>query len=145
MVISRHGKSRRAISPVLATVLLIAITLIASTAIAGFVFGLFGTFTSTAQVSAGTVSCSGTPEICVVPLQNSGSGNTAITGVCNLAFAGGPYVGAAVMTSGNLDAGSNGLVSCTAPGSSHAAAGSEITGSITLGNGAYVLFAGTAA
>jgi len=145
MEIPRQGKSRGAISPVLATVLLIAITLIASTAIAGFVFGLFGTFTSTAQVSAGTVSCSKTPEVCVVPLQNTGSGNTAITGVCNLAFAGGPYVGVAVLTSGSLQAGGSGLVSCTAPGSAHAAAGSEVTGSITLGNGAYVLFAGTAA
>ena len=144
METSRRRKNRRAISPVLATVHLIAITLIASTAIAGFVFGLFGTFTSTAQVSAGTVSCSGTPEVCVVPLQNTGSGNTAITGVCNLAFAGGPYVGTAVLT-GSLQAGGGGLVSCTAPGSAHAAAGSEVTGSITLGNGAYVLFAGTAA
>ena len=138
-------RRRKSISPVLATVLLISITLIASTAIAGFVFGLFGTFTSTAQVSAGTVACSGTPEVCVVPLQNTGSGNAAITGVCNLAFAGGPYVGTAVMTTGNLRAGNNGVVRCTAPGSSHAVAGTEVTGSISLGNGAYVLFAGTAA
>jgi len=144
MEIPRH-RNKKAISPVLATVILIAITLIASTAIAGFVFGLFGTFTSTAQVSAGTVTCSGTPEVCLVPLQNTGSGNTAITGVCNLAFAGGPYVGTAVMTSGSLGAGSSGVVSCTASGTSHAAAGTEITGSISLGNGAYVLFAGTAA
>ena len=144
MNLRRRG-TRKAISPVLATVLLISITLIASVAIAGFVFGLFGTFTSTAQVSAGTVSCSGTPEVCVVPLQNTGSGNTAIIGLCNLAFAGGPYVGTAVMTSGSLQAGGSAVISCTAPGSSHAAAGSEITGSITLGNGAYVLFAGTAA
>jgi len=140
----RRGE-KKAISPVLATVILIAITLIASVAIAGFVFGLFGTFTSTAQVSAGTVSCSGTPEVCLVPLQNTGSANTMITGACNLAFAGGPYVGTAVMTSGNLHGGSSGVVSCTAPGSAHAAAGTEVTGSISLGNGVYVLFAGTAA
>lgn len=135
---------RRAISPILATVLLIAITLIASIAIAGFVFGLFGTFTSTAQVSAGTVSCSGTPEVCVVTLQNIGTANTSITGVCNLAFAGGPYVGTAVMTSGNLHAGSSGVASCTSPGSAHAAVGTQVTGSISLANGADVLFAGTA-
>jgi len=144
MELQRCG-GRKAISPVLATVLLIAITLIASAGIAGFVFGLFGTFTSTAQVSAGTVSCSGTPEVCLVPLQNTGSANTMITGVCNLAFAGGPYLGTALMTSGSLNAGSSGVVNCAAPGSSHAAAGTEITGSISLGNGAYVLFAGTAA
>jgi len=143
MDLHRNG-IRNAISPILATVLLIAITLIASIAIAGFVFGLFGTFTSTAQVSAGTVSCSGTPEVCTVPLQNTGTANTSITGVCSLAFLGGPYVGTAAMVSGSLHAGSSGVASCAAPGSAHAAAGSQITGSISLGNGAYVLFAGTA-
>ena len=45
-------KSRHGISPVLATVILIAITLVAAIAIAGFVFGLFGSFTSAPQVSA---------------------------------------------------------------------------------------------
>ena len=38
-------KIRSGISPILATVILIAITLIAAVAIAGFVFGLFGSFT----------------------------------------------------------------------------------------------------
>lgn len=42
---------RRAVSPVIATVILIAITLIAAVAIAGFVFGLFSGFTSTPQVT----------------------------------------------------------------------------------------------
>jgi len=55
-------RKRKAISPVLATVILIAITLIAAIAVAGFVFGLFGTFTSSATLSiqAGTVICSKT-------------------------------------------------------------------------------------
>ena len=44
-------RSRKATSPVLATVILIAITLIAAIAISGFVVGLFGTLTSTAQVT----------------------------------------------------------------------------------------------
>lgn len=39
-------KPRKGINPVAATVILIAITLTAAIAIAGFVFGLFGSFTS---------------------------------------------------------------------------------------------------
>jgi flagellin-like protein len=67
---------RKAISPVLATVILIAITLIAATAIAGFVFGLFGSFTSSAQVSAVQASL---PSTIVSPagltVQNMGTSN----------------------------------------------------------------------
>ena len=136
---------RKAISPVLATVILIAITLIAAVAVSGFVFGLFGTFTNTARVSAGTVSCSGTPEVCVATLQNTGSASTAITGVCTLGFAGGPYQGTAAQLTGNLNAGSIATVSCTGPALSHATAGTQVTGAIAIGNGAWVLFAGTAA
>ncbi|MEM0287404.1 MAG: type IV pilin N-terminal domain-containing protein [Nitrososphaerota archaeon] len=48
---ARDKGKKKAISPVIATVILIAITLIAAVAIGGFVFGLFGSFTSSAQVS----------------------------------------------------------------------------------------------
>jgi len=140
----RKHRSRKAISPILATVILIAITLIAAIAVSGFVFGLFGTFTSTAQVSAGTVTCSGTPEVCTLLLQNTGSGNTVITGVCTLNFGGGNYLSTAAMVSGSLKAGSSGTVTCTGPAGQHAAAGTQVTGYVTLGNGAEVLFAGTA-
>ncbi len=70
-------EGRKAISPVIATVILIAITLIAAIAIAGFVFGLFGSFTSNAQVTA-TASCyeSATTPYCTVSLSNTGTANT---------------------------------------------------------------------
>ena len=139
------SKKRQAISPVLATVLLIAITLIAATAVSGFVFGLFGTFTSVAQVSAGTVTCSGTPEVCAVGLQNTGSGNVAITGICQMNFGGNNYLSNAVLVSGSLDAGKTATVNCTIPTSAHALSGTQVTGWIVLGNGADVLYVGTAA
>jgi archaeal type IV pilus assembly protein PilA len=69
-------QKRKAISPVLATVILIAITLIAAVAIAGFVFGLFGSFTSSAtlSVSSSQVVCTGTgPWTCAVHVVNTGS------------------------------------------------------------------------
>src|SRR5271154_4650843 len=48
----RNGKyaQRKAISPIIATVLIIAVTLIAAVAIGGFVFGIFGSASSSAQV-----------------------------------------------------------------------------------------------
>src|SRR5260370_4045944 len=44
-------RKRRAISPIIATVLIIAVTLIASVAIGGFVFGIFAQGQNSAQVA----------------------------------------------------------------------------------------------
>jgi flagellin-like protein len=75
-----HSHGRKAISPVIATVILIAITLIAAIAIAGFVFGLFSTNTNQANLSIlGTVSCSS--GVCTLTVQNSGALAGEITGV----------------------------------------------------------------
>ena len=135
---------RKAISPVLATVILIAITLIAAIAISGFVFGLFGTYTNTARVEAISYSCSGTPEVCTVGLQNIGTANTAVAGSCTLTFQGSTYNGVAALTSGSLNGGSSGFVTCTGPAGSHAVTGSEVEGSILLNNGANILFSASA-
>jgi archaeal type IV pilus assembly protein PilA len=83
-----HSHGRKAISPVIATVILIAITLIAAIAIAGFVFGLFGSFTSSAQVTA-TASCvaAGTPPTCTVSLSNTGTASTNVLSA-TITFAG---------------------------------------------------------
>lgn len=134
------GSPRHAISPVLATVILIAITLIAATAISGFVFGLFGTYTNTARVEATSYACSGTPEICTVGIQNIGTANAALSGTCTLTFAGNLYTGAATLISGSLNGGSQGVVTCTGPAGSHAIVGSHIQGMILLNNGVQVLF-----
>jgi flagellin-like protein len=135
---------RRAASPVVATIVLIVVTLIAAAAVAGFVFSLMGTFTDVTRVSAGTPSCSGTPEVCVVSLQNSGVGDVAITGTCTLTIEGNPSSGTASIQSGDLSAGSSAIVDYTAPGSAHAQTGSAVTGWVNLQNGAEVLFYGIA-
>jgi len=80
-------RRRKAISPVLATVILIAITLIAAIAIAGFVFGLFGTFTSGPHLQLSTQSCThgvagnlATSGYCTLQIANTGGASGAITG-----------------------------------------------------------------
>jgi archaeal type IV pilus assembly protein PilA len=104
-------QKRKAISPVLATVILIAITLIAAVAIAGFVFGLFGSFTSSAtiqgagsylQANAGgntapiVITCAagvdpGTADS--FDLHNSGTANAAISSI-TLTYGGSSYTAA---------------------------------------------------
>ena len=162
---------RKAISPIIATVLIIAVTLIASVAIGGFVFGIFaqgqnsalvavtGTsllavdFTATAGVT--TFSCvTAAPAIPYLTVTNTGSGSAAIATVSitwagtNNAFSAAATcnIGASGTTSATsyLDfvaaAGGNHL---TATGATSAVAGQSYTGTITLTNGAQLLYTGT--
>lgn len=93
-----HGK--KAISPIIATVLVIAATLIAFAAVAGYMFGLFGTSTAAAQVqvtgvtlvasgftSGGTTmtfactSTAPTSGTSFIKVTNTGSSSVSVTGV----------------------------------------------------------------
>jgi flagellin-like protein len=136
-------KKRKAISPVLATVILIAITLIAAIAIAGFVFGLFGSFTSSAQVSAQVISCShpNATDNCLITLRNTGTSNAAVTG-CSIRVNGisvvgatSPVIGPSVLASGTRNVG------CQAAGVPQTV-GSQAVGSFSMSNGASVPFTG---
>jgi flagellin-like protein len=147
-MILRISKNRKAISPVLATVILIAITLIAAIAIAGFVFGLFGSFTSSAQVSAQTLVCSNpgganVTDYCTVRLTNTGTSNTSVTG-CSLRIAGVSQTGTRSVqgTSYTVTASSNGIFGCRF-GAAAQTVGSQAVGSFSMSNGATVPFSGT--
>jgi flagellin-like protein len=54
------GQQRKAISPIVATVLIIAATLIAAAAILGYVFGIFGSSSNTPNISVISASLSHT-------------------------------------------------------------------------------------
>ncbi len=142
-----NGRKRKAISPVLATVILIAITLIAAIAIAGFVFGLFGSFTSSAQVQASVVSCTQAAGpaaiVCTLNLTNSGSANTALTGTCSVTAGGITTAGTTALTS--IIAGTSTTGTCTTGVTAHLLSGSQATGSVLTTNGASVPFTGTMA
>ena len=150
-----NSRKRKAISPVLATVILIAITLIAAIAIAGFVFGLFGTFTNNAQVSVTAVSVSNDGATYTLRFQNSGtiaatvnsvtitygSGGATHTASCTPAAAnsvppGGQLV---LMDTGpnNCDLAVGGLTAF--PG----VVGAQFSGSASLSNGGQALLSGT--
>jgi flagellin-like protein len=75
--------TRRAISPVLATVILIAITLVAGVAIAGFAFGLFGTLGTTANLQVKLATCAGASGggTILLNMTNTGGAAGTISGV----------------------------------------------------------------
>jgi len=139
---------RKAISPVLATVILIAITLIAAIAIAGFVFGLFGTFTATARVQASVTSCNyngivAGDEACTIILTNSGNSNTATTGSCSMTALGTTHTGV-VGGGGTVTAGNTLTITCGYAVGAGIGAGVQVTGSVILANGGNALFSATA-
>ena len=93
------GRQRKGISPIIATVLIIAATLIAFAAVAGYIFGLFGSSTKSAQ--AQVISESLTSGTSVAPtatsagtltlsFSNSGGQSVTITSA-SVAIAGSTY------------------------------------------------------
>jgi len=142
-----NARRRKGISPVLATVILIAITLIAAIAIAGFVFGLFGTFTKTATVSAASTTITHgaagvTASANAVVLQNTGTAN-AIANSMSLTYGGQTCI--PTITATTVTAGTTVPVPITATGTCALAstAGEAYTGSVSMSNGGSVLFTGT--
>jgi flagellin-like protein len=143
-----NAQKRKAISPVIATVILIAITLIAAIAIAGFVFGLFGSFTSTAQVLVSSASCAATapPVVCTLTLSNSGTANTAVVAsTFTLTFGGVKYVGSCSTPVPVITAGAAAAATCSVSPSPAVTpvSGEQFTGSLGLSNGGVVSFSGT--
>jgi flagellin-like protein len=159
---------RKAISPIIATVLIIAVTLIAAVAIGGFVFGIFGSASSSAQVqvtsqnliavdntaggSTATFACSTLGAANDVTVSNTGTAATTVTGV-TITWAGAvnsftPSTGCTVAAAGNTGATTNGNpISLNFPATntltSNGVVGQSYTGTVTLGNGAVLLFTGT--
>jgi flagellin-like protein len=160
--------TRRAISPIIATVLIIAVTLIAAVAIGGFVFGIFGSSTNSAQVAvtgqnlvaadllstntAASPTCSVAGGADDITLTNTGTAAVSVTGVTitwggsvnSFSVSGTCIVSAA----GNAGATTNGnpmsvLFGATNKLSQSAVTGQTYTGTVTMGNGAVLVFQGT--
>ena len=121
---------RRGISPVLATVILIAITLVAGVAIAGFAFGLFNNLQNTAnlQVTSSVCDTAG----CTLTLSNSGAGIGTLTG----ASSGFSLTGAPVTVPPNT-------ATQTVTLTGTLVSGQTITGYLTQNGGASLYFTAT--
>jgi len=161
----KYGNQRRAISPIIATVLIIAVTLIAAVAIGGFVFGIFGSASQTAQVAVTTVTApaadfgtttghsaftcatTATTGVAYVVVTNTGTAAATVTGMtltwagANNAFT--PSVACQIGAAGSATATTYVNFPTTATISIAAVTGQTFQGIVTLSNGAEVLFTGT--
>ncbi|MGD0319267.1 MAG: type IV pilin [Nitrososphaerales archaeon] len=142
----QRGRRRGAISPILATILLIAVTVIAALSVAGLVFGLLGSFTSTATVTAQAATCMTSTGVCDVTLINTGASSVTMTG-CSVQVAGKADASTTfghdnpvttIGASSSLDA----VCRAGAPYTGQTV-GSLAVGSFSMNNGASVLFSGT--
>ena len=161
-----RSRGRRAISPIVATVLIVAVTLVASVAIAGFVFGIFSTQSNTAQVSvtattlraadflaAGTTSTftCGAAAGSFLTLANTGTAGASVSsgtitwaGATNAFSATGATCTSYIGGAGSAAATGNMLFPTTSKVSTtNAAIGGTYTGTVTLSSGAVLLFTGT--
>jgi flagellin-like protein len=161
MIVARRATRRKAITPIIATVLIIAVTLIAAVAIGGFVFGIFGSATSVAQVtvvgtalthptSAGTfaaacvTSAPSTSTNGYLQLTNTGTASTVASTV-SMTYGGTTYsvalTGAALCT---VPSGGSMYVSITTATGYAAVAnsGQQFTGFVVMSNGAQVVYTG---
>src|SRR3990172_1116112 len=73
---------RKGISPVLATIILLAVTVAVGVGVASYVFGLFGTYSESAAVKIqGTPTLQSTIRYFNVTLANSGSQTDSVTSI----------------------------------------------------------------
>ena len=137
----RVGKARRGVTELVAELALIAVSLIASVILSGFVFGTLRSYVTPAEVAVQASSCSAVndSEDCMVSLANIGSQSAVTDGVCSLTIEGLTRTGS-VVDGGIVPAsGSLNDVSCLVRGST-AQPGSLVVGAVSLTNGAEVPF-----
>ena len=130
---------RNAVSPVLAVVIMIAVTMVGGVATAAFAFGLFGTMSATADISVTRLVCvHGPPYLsrCTAYLENTGDAPTSAV-ACSLSG------GSSILTGSpkNLPPGTSTYVSCrNAPAATFA--GEPVKGTFTLESGISIPFEG---
>jgi flagellin-like protein len=150
---------RKAISPIIATVLIIAVTLIAAVAIGGFVFGIFGSSSNSAQIAVtsqnlvgttmaaggGSVSCATGSTANGITLTNTGTAAASATSV-SITFGGAvysfPIVGSCIVTAAGNSAGNPLSITVGGVTVTGATSGQSYTGTVTMSNGAILIFAG---
>jgi flagellin-like protein len=79
----RLGKGKKAISPVIATIILIAITIVIAVAVAGWVFGLFKSYSGgpAVQILASSSSCKASTGQCTIFVDNTGNNAVQVNSV----------------------------------------------------------------
>ena len=76
------GKAKKGISPVIATIILIAITIVIAIAVAAWVFGLFKSYTGgpAVTINAAQSSCQSNGQTCTLVVSNQGGNSVTVVG-----------------------------------------------------------------
>jgi len=75
-------KAKKGISPVIATIILIAITIVIAIAVAAWVFGLFKSYTGgpAVTINAAQSSCQSNGQTCTLVVSNQGGNSVTVVG-----------------------------------------------------------------
>ena len=103
-------KSKKALSPVVAAIILIAVTVAVSIAVAAWMGSLTFTFMATEELKITSIDFDTTGDIITVNYQNTGTTDVTITGVTVT----GGNVTTATLTSETLEMGSSGSIAVQA-------------------------------
>ena len=138
------GQRRKAISPIVATVLIIAATLIAFAAVLGYIFGIFGSAASKANVTISTETsiAHGTVSAFNVYFINSGTANTAVASG-TITYGGSAPCAITPGAANTITAGSTSTVAFTDSCSTLASAGESYTLAIVTADGTTIPYTGT--
>ena len=136
------GQRRKAISPIVATVLIVAAVLIAFAFLATYVFGLLGGSAATPKVTiSGQTSISHTaPGTFTAYFLNTGTANSAVK-AATMSF-GGATCPLTISTGGTLVAGSTSTVYFSTSGCAGATTGESFLISVVLADGSSISFPG---
>ena len=159
----KRGRGRRAIAPIIVTVLVVSTCLVASLATGGFVFGVFGTSTNSAEVEVTAASLrsadflpTNTPKTfscgaatgSFITILSIGTAGTSVTSA-SITWAG--QTNSFTLATGRAcSVGATGSATATqnirfvsAKLLTKATSGGTFIGSVNLANGAVLLFTGT--
>jgi len=127
---SRPHNAKKGISPVIATIILIAITIVIAIAVAGWVFGLFGSYSRTQAVTIVASASSCTPSSCQIMVSNQGgSAVTVVSASINGMSA------SSLGGTQTISAGGSGTVVVYFPSSNSYIAGQTVQVQLGLSNG----------
>jgi len=154
---------RKAISPIIATVLIISVTLVSAVSISGFVFGIFGSSSNSARVqvtgialvgatlaggsNTATPTCATGSAANSITLTNTGTA-AAIATSLSITYGGAVYTfaitGACTVTAAGKASGNPLTITMAVTDLvTGATSGASYSGTVTMSNGAILIFAGT--
>ena len=129
---SRPHSAKKGISPVIATIILIAITIVIAIAVAGWVFGLFGSYSRTQAVTIVASASSCTPSSCQIMVSNQGG--SAVT-VVSASVDGKTIPAASISGSTVIPAGASSTVAINFPSGTSFTPGQTVQVQLGLSNG----------